>query len=173
MDEQNEPQDEQRQSGVKLRPRQALSGYFDIEPTLKYGKKSGIPRFYARVGVEHFRKVSDESGEGEDKWVKTGTTFHDLVIFRKTAEHAKEIFHQDHHFIAQGYVRPYVDESGNEREEFVATKIGHDPMWTPYTVNEDAPQPAIQREAPNLDRSQAFERDVRPAQQREPAVMSQ
>ena len=64
------------------------------------------------------------------------------------------------------------DQNGNEREEFVATKIGHDMMWTPYTVDRAPQQEAPQREAPGLDRSQAFERDDRPAQQREPAVMS-
>ena len=47
-------------------------------------------------------------------------------------------------------------------------------MWTPYTVDRDAQQQAaVQRQAPGLDRSQAFERDDRPAQQREPAVMAQ
>ncbi len=57
------------------------------------------------------------------------------MIFRKTAERAKELFAQGDHFIAQGYVREFTDQHGNEREEFIAKKIGHDPMWTPYTVN--------------------------------------
>ena len=101
-----------------------------------------------------------------------GTTFHDMVLFRKTAEEASQKFQQDDRFVAQGYVREFTDQNGNEREEFVATKIGHDMMWTPYTVDRAPQQEAPQREAPGLDRSQAFERDDRPAQQREPAVMS-
>ena len=97
-----------------------------------------------------------------------------MVIFRKTAENAKELFAPGDHFIAQGYVREYTDQHGNEREEFVAKKIGHDPMWTPYTVDrEPQQQTAVQRQAPGLDRAQAFERDDRPVQQREPAVMAQ
>ncbi|OYO08830.1 single-stranded DNA-binding protein [Enemella evansiae] len=167
MDEQNEQTtaNEQRQSAARLRPREALVGFIDSEPVLKYGK-TGIPRFYARVGVDHYRP------DGEDSFVKTGTTFHDLVIFRKTAERAKELFAVDDRFIAQGYVREFTDQRGNEREEFVAKKIGHDPMWTPYTVNRDPEPEAVQREAPGLDRSQAFEQE-RPAQQREPAVLGQ
>lgn len=95
-----------------------------------------------------------------------------MVIFRKTAERAKETFQPGDHFIAQGYVREYTDQHGNEREEFVAKNIGHDGMWTPYTVDRDAQQQAaIQQQAPGLDRSQAFERDARPAQQREPASL--
>ncbi|PKY69916.1 single-stranded DNA-binding protein [Brevibacterium ravenspurgense] len=161
MDEQNE----QRQERAKLRPRQALVGYIDSEPRLTYGQ-SGVPRLYTRVGVEHFRR------DGEDSFVKTGTTFHDMVLFRKTAEEASQKFQQDDRFVAQGYVREFTDQHGNEREEFVATKIGHDMMWTPYTVDRAPQQEAPQREAPGLNRSQAIERDDRPAQQHEPAVMS-
>ena len=166
MDEQNEhpTPNEQNRSAVRLRPREAVVGFIDSDPILKYGQ-SGIPRFYARVGIDHFRP------DGEDSFVKTGTTFHDLVIFRKTAERAKEIFAQGDHFIAQGYVREFTDQNGNEREEFVAKKIGHDPMWTPYTVDLTPQDEVMQRQAPGLDRSQAFEHE-RPAQQREPAVMS-
>ena len=166
MDEQNEPHDGQRQERAKLRPREALVGYIDSEPRLTYSK-NGIARLYARVGVDHFRR------DGEDSFVKTGTTFHDMVLFRKTAEEESQKFQQDDRFIAQGYVRPFTDQNGNEREEFVATKIGHDMMWTPYTVDRAPQQETPQREAPGLDRSQGFERDDRPAQQREPAVMSQ
>ena len=167
MDEQNQPTtpNEQSQSAPRLRPREALVGYIDSDPILRYGK-TGVPRFYARVGIEHFRP------DGEDSFTKTGTTFHDLVIFRKTAENAKELFAPGDHFIAQGYVREYTDQHGNEREEFVAKKIGHDPMWTPYTVDRTPEPDTMQRQAPSLDRSQAFEHE-RPAQQREPAVMSQ
>ncbi|MCT3011284.1 single-stranded DNA-binding protein [Propionibacterium freudenreichii] len=160
-------QDEQRQSGAKLRPREALVGYIDSDPILRYGQ-SGVARFYARVGVEHYR------ADGDDSFTKTGTTFHDMVIFRKTAERAKETFQPGDHFIAQGYVREYTDQHGNEREEFVAKKIGHDGMWTPYTVDREAQQrAAVQRQSPGLDHNQAFERDDRPAQQREPAVLAQ
>ena len=71
-------------------------------------------------------------------------------------------------------MREYTDQHGNEREEFVAKKIGHDGMWTPYTVDRDAQQQAaVQRQSPALDRSQAFERHDRPPQQREPAVLAQ
>ena len=44
-------------------------------------------------------------------------------------------------------------------------------MWTPYTVDRTPQDEVMQRQAPGLDRSQAFEHE-RPAQQREPAVMS-
>lgn len=168
MDEQNEHStaNEQGQSRARLRPRQAVTGSIESEPVLKYGK-TGIPRLYVRIGIDHYRP------DGEDSWVKTGTTFHDMVIYRKTAERAKELFAVDDRFIAQGYVREYVDKQGNEREEFIAKKIGHDPMRTPYTVDRDAQQQEpMQRQAPGLDRSQAFEHE-RPTQQREPAVMSQ
>ena len=167
MDEQNDhtTTNPQQQATAKLRPREALVGYIDSDPILRYGK-TGVPRFYARVGVEHYRP------DGEDPFVKTGTTFHDMVIFRKTAENAKELFAPGDRFIAQGYVRDFTDQHGNEREEFVAKKIGHDPMWTPYTVDRAPQRDAVQREAPGLDRAQAFDHE-RPAQQRETAVLGQ
>lgn len=166
MAEQEQEPMNQAKSGPKLRPRQSISGYIDSEPFLKEGE-SGVPRMYTRVGIEHYRRLDDKT------FVKTGTTFHDMTTFRTTAEKAREKLEVGDYFVAQGYVREYTDRQGAEREEFVATKLGHDLVRTPYTVDRAPQHETAQREAPGLDRSQAFERDDRPAQQREPAVMSQ
>lgn len=165
--DQQPPQQEPNQGvqGPRLRPRQSISGFFDSEPSMRVGE-SGIARTYARVGIEHFRRLDDGG------FAKTGTTFHDMAIFRATAEEVNERFEVGDNFVAQGYVREYTDNQGAEREEFVTTKIGHDAVRTPYTVDREPPQAEMAREAPGLDRSQAFERDQRPVQQHEPTVMS-
>ena len=41
-----------------------------------------MARFYARVGVEHFRKETDGT------FTKLEPTFHDMVMFQATAERA-------------------------------------------------------------------------------------
>lgn len=164
MAEEEQQQSNQNDQGPRLRPRQSISGYFETDPTMRTGE-SGIPRTFARVGIEHFRKLDDGS------FTKTGTTFHNMAFFRTTAEEVKERFKKDDSFVAQGYVREYTDNQGAEREEFVATKIGHDLVRTPYTVDREPPQAEMSREAPGLERSQAFERDQRPTQQHESAAM--
>ena len=53
-------------------------------------------RFYARVGVEHARKEPDGS------FTQLDPTFHDLVLYRTSAEHAYARFRKGDSFVAAG-----------------------------------------------------------------------
>ena len=110
----------------------SISGFIASDPQLTFTER-GDARFYAKFGKEHYRKEPDGS------FTKTDTTYHDLVIFRKTAEHAHAQFAKGDKFVAEGYVREYehADPEGEaaKAEEFVAKKIGHDLARTRYEIN--------------------------------------
>ena len=88
---------------------------------------------YIKVGQEHFTKNPDGS------FTQQETTFHDLVMFNRSAEKAAALFAKGDKFIAEGEVKGYTvrDEDGVEaqREEFHAKKMGHDLSVTRYTVD--------------------------------------
>ena len=101
-------------------------------------------RFHCRVGVEHFRKEVDGS------FTKLEPTFHDLVMFDRSAERAYSRFEVGDQVVASGYVHEYEQERrgapGEIREQFVARRIGHDCAWTRYVVDRT---PTTQPEAPH------------------------
>lgn len=85
--------------------------------------ENGVVRFYARVGVPQLRQSPDGST------TELEPTFHDLVIFRKTAERPAKPFRTGDTFVASGHVNEYPYERHGCRvvpEEFVARHIGHD-----------------------------------------------
>src|SRR4051795_9335508 len=63
----------------------SLHGLIATDPQLHFSE-NGVARFNARVGVPQFRQDPDGST------TELEPTFHDLVIFRKTAERAYEAF---------------------------------------------------------------------------------
>lgn len=108
----------------------SLVGFIASTPDLHFGK-TGTPRFHARIGVEHYRKEVDGT------FTQLDPTFHDLVIFEKTALTAYERFHKGDTFLASGYIHEYEVESGNTtviKDQFVARRIGHDAQRTKYDV---------------------------------------
>jgi len=112
----------------------SLHGFIATAPQLNF-TGSGVARFYARVGVEHFRKETDGS------FTKLDPTFHDMVMFKATAERAYARFRVGDQFVASGYVNEYeLDRHGQveAREEFVARRIGHDTAHTRYDVDRSA-----------------------------------
>ena len=109
----------------------SLSGFIASVPQLNFTGK-GVARFYARIGVEHARKESDGT------FTPLDPTFHDLVLYRATAERAYARFRKGDSFVASGYVHEFeVDHNGQtvQREEFVARPIGHDVARTRYDVD--------------------------------------
>lgn len=115
---------------MAIRTQQSLTGFIASEPQLTFTAE-GDARFYARIGQEHFRRNDDGS------FTKVDTTFHDLVQYRRAAEHAYAAFVKGDRFVAEGYVRTYeqqVHGRAHPREEFVAKKLGHDAARTSYTV---------------------------------------
>ena len=137
-----------------IRTQESFSGFIASDPQLSQTSK-GDPRFYARVGKEHFRREDDGS------FTQTETTYHHLVMFGRSAEHAHGRFTKGDNFIAEGYSREVNyerDGQAVESEEFVAKKIGHDTARTRYEVDRAPRRAAAEREAA------AFEPPSRPAQ---------
>jgi len=115
-----------------MHTQESISGFIASDPQLTSTER-GDARFYAKIGQEHYRKDPDGS------FTQTETTFHDLVAFRKTAEHAYAQFAKGDKFVAEGYVREYdrtePDGQRVKAEEFVAKKLGHDLARTRYDVD--------------------------------------
>lgn len=116
---------------MTLHTQQSLSGFVagDPQQTLT---ENGDTRFYVRVGQPHFRRDDDGS------YREIEPSFHDLVIYRATADRALARFTKGDSFVAEGYVRSFqVERDGDviDREEFVAKKIGHDLARTNYEVD--------------------------------------
>lgn len=128
----------------------SLPGFIATAPQLNF-MGNGAARFYARIGVEHYRKETDGS------FTKLDSTFHDLIAYAKTAERAYARFRVGDNFVASGYINEYeVDRNGRAeaREEFVARRIGHDVARTRYDVDRS---PSRQPDPPGADLSGAKE----------------
>ena len=116
---------------MAIRTHESLSGFIASDPQLTHTTK-GVPRLYVRVGQEHYRKEPDGS------FTQVETTFHNLVMFHRSAERAAEQFVKGDNFVAEGYARPIEYEKDGQNvqdDEFVARKIGHDLARTCYEVN--------------------------------------
>ncbi|MHA6750841.1 single-stranded DNA-binding protein [Dermacoccus nishinomiyaensis] len=137
--------------------RDGIAGFIASEPRLAPTEK-GVPRYYSRFGQEHYQREQDGS------FTKLETTFGDLVMFGRTAEEAYSRFHKGDNFLAQGDVRAYTDQNGQERDEFIARRIGHDTARTRYDVDR-TPRNIAGRETP--ERATTRETTERRQQQRE------
>ena len=114
----------------------SLHGFIATPPELTYSKND-VARFYARIGVEQWRKEADGS------FTKLEPQFCDLVMFKTAAERAYARFRTGDQFVASGYVHEYeFDRDGAtvQREEFVARRIGHDSARTRYSVERPTPE---------------------------------
>lgn len=128
---------------------QSLAGFIASDADISF-TDAGITRVHFRAGVEHWRREQDGT------FTKLDNTFHDLLIFGKTAERAAARFRKGDQFVAHGHVdtRPAEPPARpSEREVFVARKIGHDLARTAYDVNRT---PATPRQDPHhLDQAAA------------------
>jgi single-stranded DNA-binding protein len=114
-----------------MHTQQSLSGFIASEPQLTF-TRTGEARFYATVGQEHYERNQDGS------FTQLDTTFHNLVIYRRSAELAFEAFQKGDKFLAEGYVNTYeyeVDGQSVPGEEFIAKRLGHDVARHRYTVD--------------------------------------
>ena len=136
---------------MTIRTKESLSGFIANDPDLTF-TMNGDARLYMRVGQPQAR--FEEDGTFTD----LEPTFTDLVMFRKSAELAHEQFRKGDNFIAEGESNTYtktVNGQPQERDQFVASRIGHDNNITRYTVDRTAPQrDALQQEAPARDQVQ-------------------
>src|SRR5690625_3590958 len=119
---------------------QSLAGFIASDADVSF-TDAGITRVHFRAGVEHWRRVQDGT------FTKLDNSFHDLLIFGKTAERAAARFRKGDQFVAHGYVdtRP-AEPPARPSEVFVARKIGHDLARTAYEVNRT---PATARQDPH------------------------
>ena len=127
---------------MTIHTQESLSGFIASDPLLTQTAK-GDARFFARIGKEHFRREEDGS------FTRTETTYHHLVMFGRSAEHAHANFFPGDNFIAEGYTREVNYERNGqavETEEFVAKRIGHDAARTRYEVDR-SPRNRVAREA--------------------------
>ncbi len=110
----------------------SMSGFVASTPQLSR-TETGDARMYMKVGQEHFTRNPDGSFTPDE------TSFHDLVMYRRSAEKAAGLFAKGDKFVAEGYIHAYTvtDDQGvtAEREEFVARHIGHDSATTRYAVD--------------------------------------
>jgi single-stranded DNA-binding protein len=116
---------------MAIRTQQSISGFIATEPQLTH-TDNGDARFYARIGQENYRR--EENGT----FTKLEPTFHNLVVYRATAERAFDRFQKGDSFVAEGYTHEYSYERDGQQvqgEEFVAKKIGHDTARTTYEVD--------------------------------------
>lgn len=143
-----------------------MVGHIAGDPKLTYSEKTGTPRFYARVRVDHWRREDDGT------FTNTGRTFHDLAQRYKGAEASMDLFKKGDDFIATGRFHKFTDPAtGEEREEFRADTLTPNPVTTRLAIDRE-PRNGPGREAVGVDRSQAFERPEQSAQAREPATLS-
>lgn len=136
---------------MTIRTQQSISGFIASDPQLTQTER-GDARFYARFGQENFRREDDGT------FTKLETSFHNLVLYRATAERAYERFSKGDSFVAEGYLHEYSYEregQATDGVEFVAKKIGHDTARTQYSV--DRSQRAASQDAPSRGQSRAFE----------------
>ena len=127
---------------MAIHTQESLSGFIASDPLLTQTAK-GDARFFARIGKEHFRREEDGS------FTQTETTYHHLVMFGRSAEHAYANLVPGDNFVAEGYTREVNYERNGqavETEEFVAKKIGHDAARTRYEVDR-SPRNSMTREA--------------------------
>ena len=127
---------------MTIRTKESLSGFIASDPVLTFTSK-GDARLYMRVGQPQARFEEDGTFTNLDP------AFTDLVMFRKSAELAHAQFRKGDNFIAEGETRTYTGNEGADREQFVASRIGHDNNITRYTVDRTGPErDAAKREAP-------------------------
>lgn len=125
----------------------SLTGFIASAPQLTF-TGNGAARCCARIGCEPVRNEVDGSSTELDP------TFHDMVVFGKTAERAYDRLRKGDRFIASGYIHEYevtVNGRSTIREEFVARRIGHDLARTTYSVRRREPavaEPAAQPTEP-------------------------
>lgn len=116
---------------MAIRTHQSISGFVASDPQLSQTER-GDARLYMKVGIEHYRKESDNT------FTQLETTFHDLIAYRGAAEQGAERVAKGDNIIADGRVRDYSYERNGQRyegEEFIATRIGHDLARTRYEVD--------------------------------------
>ncbi|GAB3099587.1 single-stranded DNA-binding protein [Isoptericola nanjingensis] len=131
---------------------ESLAGFIVNDADISF-TDDGTTRAHFRVGVEHWHREDDGT------FTQLDSSFHDLLLYGKTAERAADQFRKGDQFVAHGHATTFYAEPPArpaEREVFIARRIGHDLARTTYEVDrthaprqsvDSAPTPA----APTLE----------------------
>lgn len=141
---------------MSIDTQQSISGFIATQPRLTTAE-NGVPRFHARVGIEHSRQEPDGS------FTQLDPSFHDLTIFRKTAEEAAARLQKGDKFVATGRVHEYTYEKDGQTvqaEEFIASRIGHDLARTRYDVDRSPRRSSTERQTA-VQEEASFEASLR------------
>ena len=150
---------------MSMHTQTSASGFIASDPQLSQTSK-GDARFYARFGQEHYRREADGS------YTQLETTYHNMVMFGRSAQHAHERFAKGDKFIAEGYTRtPEYERDGEMvagEEEFIAKRVGHDAARTRYEVDRTprrnaAERQAVERQAPAFEPPERAQARAAPA----------
>ena len=101
---------------MAIHTQQSLSGFIASDPQLSFAAH-GDARFYTRSAKNITAATTTAHSPQLD------STFHDLVQYRRAAEHSYAAFNKGDKFIAEGYTREYhyeLDGQPQHGEEFVA-----------------------------------------------------
>ena len=106
---------------MTFRTQQSISGFIASDPQLTQTDR-GDARFYARFGQENFRREDDGT------FTKLETTFHNLVMYRATAERAYERFTKGEESDRTLEIRAHLNSDGSPTQAVAA-----DYRWRPGT----------------------------------------
>src|SRR5690625_7877281 len=95
---------------MSMHTQTSVSGFIASDPQLCETAK-GDARFYARFGQEHYRREADGS------FTELETTFHNMVMFGRSAQHAHDRFAKGDKFLAEGYTRTRSEERRVGKEQ--------------------------------------------------------
>lgn len=140
---------------MPIETHQSLAGRIASDPELSE-TRFGDSRFHARIALDHYQLNDDGS------FTELDTTFHSMVIYKKTAEHAFQQFSKGDAFLAQGNVkqRQYVvDGETRVAEQFEASRIGHDTARTNYVVDR-TPRQEIDQQAATVAQGHTVEQQT-------------
>lgn len=139
-----------------IKTSQSINGFIASEPRLTFND-DGQARFYARIGIQHYRREADGTFTERDP------SYHDLIQFGRGAELSADRFRKGDNFLAQGYVRDYthvVDGQEQTNQQFVTNRLAHDPNTTTYQVDR---RPRSERQTPTAAREMPSRNGARPA----------
>lgn len=120
--------------------RESFKGRIKSDPQLSTTKK-GHAKFYAKVEQRHWQPEPDGT------YTRLPNTYHDLVAYKGPAVRAYKQLQKNDHFIAEGRMEDYTSRrTGEIKQRFVATAVGHDMAYTRYEVDRTP-----RREAPDRD----------------------
>ena len=163
----------QRNGRYVIPLRAEFKGRIKSEPTLGTTQK-GKAAFYAKVEQRHW------DYEDDGTYTRLPNTYHDLVAYKGVAVRAYKQLAKNDFFIAEGRMEDYQSKStGETKQRFVATALGHDMARTTYEVDrtprrEQAQRPTVERDAAQQSAGSGVpeqpERQV--AQQQTPAAFA-